>query len=252
MLSSQRCGARTRSGKLCRSPAVADKKHCRMRGGAHWIRCSSRQQEPAQAWVLHPRGHCGTPAATRVAPAIVQAAPKDRVSENVARSSDGGHGLHREKVKGDRRAFIGSSYHRHGRPAAWSIDLSAGSGHRKRPLALGITFRKSGSRVECYTAERTRHTRSPTAARFPCLPCANVKFGDEPEHKLPAAEVGPDDVIVVSLDSRRGGRSKRRTSCKAASRRVLRFLLTPRVERITSSSAGGSLTRMGAQGRFAS
>jgi hypothetical protein len=97
MLSSQRCGARTRSGKLCRSPAVADKKHCRMRGGAHWIRCSSRQQEPAQAWVLHPRGHCQTPAATRVAPAIVQAAPKDRVSENVARSSDGGHGLHRER-----------------------------------------------------------------------------------------------------------------------------------------------------------
>jgi hypothetical protein len=145
MLSSQRCGARTRSGKLCRSPAVAGKKHCRMRGGAHWIRCSSRQQEPAQAWVLHPRGHCGTPAATRVAPAIVQAAPKDRVSENVARSSDGGHGLHREKVKGDRRAFIGSSYHRHGRPAAWSIDLSAGSGHRKRPLALGIAFRKAAA-----------------------------------------------------------------------------------------------------------
>src|SRR6266849_3726448 len=35
-------------------------------------------------------------------------------------------------------------------------------------------------------------TRSTTAGRFPCLPCARVKFGDEPEHELPAAEVGPD------------------------------------------------------------
>jgi len=34
MLSSQRCGARTRSGKLCRSPAVGRKKRCRMHGGA--------------------------------------------------------------------------------------------------------------------------------------------------------------------------------------------------------------------------
>ncbi len=34
MLSSPRCGARTRSGKPCRSPAVAGKKRCRMHGGA--------------------------------------------------------------------------------------------------------------------------------------------------------------------------------------------------------------------------
>jgi uncharacterized protein YjcR len=34
MLSSQRCGARTRSGKPCRSPAVDGKKRCRMHGGA--------------------------------------------------------------------------------------------------------------------------------------------------------------------------------------------------------------------------
>jgi hypothetical protein len=34
MLSSQRCGARTRSGKPCRSPAVGGKKRCRMHGGA--------------------------------------------------------------------------------------------------------------------------------------------------------------------------------------------------------------------------
>jgi hypothetical protein len=34
MLSSQRCGARTRSGKPCQSPAVQGKKRCRMHGGA--------------------------------------------------------------------------------------------------------------------------------------------------------------------------------------------------------------------------
>ena len=35
MLVSPRCGARTRSGALCNSPAVAEKKRCRMHGGAH-------------------------------------------------------------------------------------------------------------------------------------------------------------------------------------------------------------------------
>jgi hypothetical protein len=34
MLSSLRCGARTRSGKRCKSPAVDGKKRCRMHGGA--------------------------------------------------------------------------------------------------------------------------------------------------------------------------------------------------------------------------
>jgi hypothetical protein len=34
MLSSPRCGAKTRSGKPCRSPAVRGKKRCRMHGGA--------------------------------------------------------------------------------------------------------------------------------------------------------------------------------------------------------------------------
>lgn len=35
MLDSQRCGAKTRSGEPCKSPAVAGKKRCRMHGGAH-------------------------------------------------------------------------------------------------------------------------------------------------------------------------------------------------------------------------
>jgi hypothetical protein len=34
MLSSKRCGAKTRSGKPCMSPAVHDKARCRMHGGA--------------------------------------------------------------------------------------------------------------------------------------------------------------------------------------------------------------------------
>jgi len=34
MLSSRRCGAKTRSGAPCRAPAVRGKKRCRMHGGA--------------------------------------------------------------------------------------------------------------------------------------------------------------------------------------------------------------------------
>jgi hypothetical protein len=34
MLKSQRCGAKTRSGKPCMSPAVGGRKRCRMHGGA--------------------------------------------------------------------------------------------------------------------------------------------------------------------------------------------------------------------------
>ena len=34
MLSSARCGAKTRSGKPCMSPAVSGKRRCRMHGGA--------------------------------------------------------------------------------------------------------------------------------------------------------------------------------------------------------------------------
>ena len=34
MLASPRCGARTRSGEACRSPALRGKQRCRMHGGA--------------------------------------------------------------------------------------------------------------------------------------------------------------------------------------------------------------------------
>jgi hypothetical protein len=35
MLASLRCGAKTRCGGACRSPAVSGRKRCRMHGGAH-------------------------------------------------------------------------------------------------------------------------------------------------------------------------------------------------------------------------
>jgi hypothetical protein len=35
MLASRRCGAKTRCGGACRSPAVSGRKRCRMHGGAH-------------------------------------------------------------------------------------------------------------------------------------------------------------------------------------------------------------------------
>jgi glucans biosynthesis protein len=34
MLASPRCGAKTRNGSLCKAPAVASKRRCRMHGGA--------------------------------------------------------------------------------------------------------------------------------------------------------------------------------------------------------------------------
>jgi hypothetical protein len=43
MLSSLRCGAKTRSGKPCRSPAVAGKRRCRMHGGAPGSGAFARQ-----------------------------------------------------------------------------------------------------------------------------------------------------------------------------------------------------------------
>lgn len=34
MMASERCGARTRAGGVCRSPAVSGRRRCRMHGGA--------------------------------------------------------------------------------------------------------------------------------------------------------------------------------------------------------------------------
>src|SRR4051812_13447156 len=45
MLASLRCGAKTRSGKRCKSPAVHEKKRCRMHGGAPGV------QHPVIRWM---------------------------------------------------------------------------------------------------------------------------------------------------------------------------------------------------------
>jgi uncharacterized protein YjcR len=44
MLASPRCGAKTRSGDPCRSPAVHGKKRCRMHGGAPGSGAPKRNQ----------------------------------------------------------------------------------------------------------------------------------------------------------------------------------------------------------------
>lgn len=44
MLEAARCGARTRSGTLCKSPAVAGRKRCRMHGGAAGSGAPARNQ----------------------------------------------------------------------------------------------------------------------------------------------------------------------------------------------------------------
>ena len=49
MLASPRCGAKTRSGGACRSPAVHGKQRCRMHGGARGIRRAEGKSERAQA-----------------------------------------------------------------------------------------------------------------------------------------------------------------------------------------------------------
>ena len=59
--------------------------------------------------------------------------------------------------------------------------------------------------------------------------------------------VASADIIVYRSIPVAPGRSKRRTSCKAASQSELRFLWTLRVQKTMSSSAGGSLTRMRAR-----
>jgi glucans biosynthesis protein len=52
MLASPRCGAKTRSGESCRSPAVRDKKRCRMYGGAAGSG-APRDNKNAQTHGLH-------------------------------------------------------------------------------------------------------------------------------------------------------------------------------------------------------
>jgi hypothetical protein len=84
MLSSPRCGARTRSGKPCRSPAVAGKNALPHAWRSAGVWRSARQQKRIQAWALYPRSHCGTPAVERAHAAIAGANRKDQVKVDFA------------------------------------------------------------------------------------------------------------------------------------------------------------------------
>ena len=71
MLASPRCGAKTRSGKACMSPAVSGKRRCRMHGGAagsgaprgnknavthgFYIREAKAERQKIRSLVLHSR-----------------------------------------------------------------------------------------------------------------------------------------------------------------------------------------------------
>src|SRR5260370_3528238 len=70
-------------------------------------------------------------------------------------------------------------------------DRRGGFGHTACGPGTGsIEIEKSCSRAEL--RRRADLTRSTTAGRFHCLPCAHVKFRDEPAYALPAAEASPD------------------------------------------------------------
>jgi hypothetical protein len=83
MLSSLRCGAKTRSGKPCGSPAVSGGKRCRMRLWCAGIRGSARQPECAEARPLYARSHRGTSATAGADAAIADADSRHRLIASV-------------------------------------------------------------------------------------------------------------------------------------------------------------------------
>ena len=80
MRSSRRCGAKTRSGKPCMSPAVSGKKRCRMHGGAPGSGAPIGQQERAEEWAVHARGDRRAARAARPDPFGTAARAEDRVT----------------------------------------------------------------------------------------------------------------------------------------------------------------------------
>ena len=79
MLSSQRCGAKTRSGKPCKSPAVSGKRRCRMHGGAPGSG-APRGNKNALKRGLYARKAIESSAIADPAAAIAQACSGDRLS----------------------------------------------------------------------------------------------------------------------------------------------------------------------------
>jgi hypothetical protein len=86
MLSSLRCGAKTRTGRSCKSPSVHGKKRCRMHGGAmgsgapRGNKNALKHGRYTRAWPLYSRGYCGTRAHSRTGAASAKAAATDRVT----------------------------------------------------------------------------------------------------------------------------------------------------------------------------
>lgn len=85
MLSSLRCGAKTRSGKLCRSPAVQGNKRCRMHSGAAGSGAPIGNKN-AQKSGLYTREAIAQPTAQGTAATATQADPKYRVRESKSRT----------------------------------------------------------------------------------------------------------------------------------------------------------------------
>jgi hypothetical protein len=83
------------------------------------------------------------------------------------------------------------------------------------------------------------------AVREPALRAAGwALVVDEP--------VGVADIIVVSLDSGGAGALEAADLVQGGIATRVAVFTAPRMEKISSSSGGGSLTRMQAQGKFAS
>jgi len=80
MLSSLRCGAKTRSGRPCNSPSVHGKKRCRMHGGALGSGAPRGNKNALKHGRYTREANCGTRAHSRTGAAGAQAASPDRVT----------------------------------------------------------------------------------------------------------------------------------------------------------------------------
>ena len=80
MLSSLRCGAKTRSGRPCRSPSVHGKRRCRMHGGALGSGAPRGNRNALKHGRYTREAICGARAHSRTGAGSAQVAPPDRVT----------------------------------------------------------------------------------------------------------------------------------------------------------------------------
>ena len=78
MMASRRCGAKTRSGKACMSPAVSGKSRCRMHGGAAGSGAPLATRRP-QAQTIYAPSLRGTPASAVAAAGITRVDREDPI-----------------------------------------------------------------------------------------------------------------------------------------------------------------------------